>query len=188
MHGKTPGGTGRAPWIVTAVVKRCSDAFVAVSQMPPEELAARCRLGGKEGRYHRSVTDFFTLAYAMGSRTGAPFSASYRRRPLGMHRALAECTDETGRIPSIADCDQGRAYEMTSVDGEARSIFEEAGAGVFVPPEDPEAMACAIHQLMASPAEKEALGAAGCRYVETRMYRDRLARQYQTILAGVSGN
>ena len=77
---------------------------------------------------------------------------------------------------------------LLSVDGEARSIVEEAGAGVFVPPEDPEAMAGAIRQLMANPAEREALGAAGRRYVEASMNRDTLARQYETILAGVSGN
>ena len=75
---------------------------------------------------------------------------------------------------------------LLSVDGEARSIVEQVGAGVFVPPEDPEAMAATIRQLKASPAKREAMGAAGRRYVETRMNRNRWARQYETILARVS--
>ena len=64
--------------------------------------------------YHRFVTDFLTLAYVVGSRTKAPFSTLYQTRLSRMHHALAELTDETGRIPNIGDCDQGRAVEMTS--------------------------------------------------------------------------
>ncbi len=76
---------------------------------------------------------------------------------------------------------------LLSVDGEARTIVEEAGAGVYVPPEDPEAMVTAIRELMSSPAQRNALGEAGRRYVEARMSRERFARLYETVLAEVTG-
>jgi len=76
---------------------------------------------------------------------------------------------------------------LLSVDGEARAVVEEAGAGVYVPPEDPEAMAEAIRELMSSPAKRDALGEAGRRYVAARMSREQLARLYETVLADVTG-
>ena len=76
---------------------------------------------------------------------------------------------------------------LLSVDGEARAIVEQAGAGVYVPPEDPEAMVKAIRELMSSPAKRNALGESGRRYVEARMSRERFARLYETVLAEVTG-
>ena len=72
---------------------------------------------------------------------------------------------------------------MRLADGEARAVVEEAGAGVFVPPEDAVAMARAIRELMASPAKRIAMGQAGRRYVESRMNRENFARLYESVLA-----
>jgi glycosyltransferase involved in cell wall biosynthesis len=74
---------------------------------------------------------------------------------------------------------------LLAVDGEARDILEEAGAGEFVPPEDPVALGRAILSLWERPEEREAMGRAGRAYVERNMNREALARRYEQVLAGV---
>jgi len=50
---------------------------------------------------------------------------------------------------------------LLSVDGEARLVLEQAHGGLFVPPEDPQAMADSIVKLKNSPAECRQMGMAG---------------------------
>ncbi len=76
---------------------------------------------------------------------------------------------------------------LLAVDGEARRVMEEAEAGVFVEPEDPEVLAKAIMQLAGDLPLARRLGANGRRYVERyfsrRAQAERLAHLLETIVA-----
>ncbi|WP_437673364.1 glycosyltransferase family 4 protein [Sorangium sp. So ce131] len=74
---------------------------------------------------------------------------------------------------------------VISVDGEARSIVEEARAGVFAPPEDVPAMTEAIVDLASDPAKRGRMGEDGRAYVIRSFDRDTLARDYVDLLERV---
>lgn len=71
---------------------------------------------------------------------------------------------------------------LLAIDGVIRQVVEESGAGLFVPPGDPSAMADAIRRLAAGPAECAAMGARGRAAVEERFDRAVLARRLAGIL------
>lgn len=71
---------------------------------------------------------------------------------------------------------------ILGIDGVARRLLEEAGAGVYVRPEDPEAFAGAVRRLRADPALRHRLACAGRRHVEQHYARDVLARKYLDII------
>jgi glycosyltransferase involved in cell wall biosynthesis len=75
---------------------------------------------------------------------------------------------------------------ILGVDGEARSIVEEAGAGVFVAPENPEALAAAILSLraMKSDGSLARMGRSGREFVGRRFDRNELARRLEAALRG----
>lgn len=75
---------------------------------------------------------------------------------------------------------------LVGIDGVARRLVEEAGAGVFARPEDPDDLAAKIRDLKSDPARLEAMGRAGRRYAETRCDRRALAKQYEAVLASVA--
>jgi glycosyltransferase involved in cell wall biosynthesis len=66
---------------------------------------------------------------------------------------------------------------LLSIDGEARRTMEQARGGIFVPPEDPDAMAQAILHLQECPAKRIQMGANGRSYTETHFSRRRLAEE-----------
>ncbi|WP_437830172.1 glycosyltransferase family 4 protein [Sorangium sp. So ce1153] len=74
---------------------------------------------------------------------------------------------------------------VISVDGEARSIVEEAQAGLFAPPEDVAAMTRAILELAADPDRRRRMGEAGRAYVTRSFDRDTLACDYAEVLERV---
>lgn len=71
---------------------------------------------------------------------------------------------------------------ILSVDGEARKLVQDAGSGVFVPPEDAAALADAIRSLAEQPALLESMGRSGRRFVETHYRRETLAKEYLELL------
>lgn len=76
---------------------------------------------------------------------------------------------------------------LLQVDGEARQIVAEAGAGVFVPPGDPMALASAVTELAMLPADVlERMGHAGCAYVHKNYLREQQAAQLTKTLAAVA--
>jgi colanic acid biosynthesis glycosyl transferase WcaI len=72
---------------------------------------------------------------------------------------------------------------VTTVDGESRGILERAGAGLFCPPERPDALAETLRNLAADSARLDAMGRAGREYVERHYSRPALAASYLDILA-----
>lgn len=76
---------------------------------------------------------------------------------------------------------------VLAIDGVIRQVVENAGAGVFVPPGDPQAMAAAIRQLADDPAAGRRMGMAGRECVERNFDRPATAlaliRSMQAALA-----
>jgi glycosyltransferase involved in cell wall biosynthesis len=77
---------------------------------------------------------------------------------------------------------------ILGVDGHARSVMEQANAGIFVPPEDPATLAEAVARLAANPALCESLGRNGRRHVLQYFSRQQTARLYLDILQDLLGS
>lgn len=71
---------------------------------------------------------------------------------------------------------------VLSVAGEARELVERSGGGVFVPPEDVEAMASAIAELADDRDRRARMGREGRAYVVREFDRDALATRYLDLL------
>ncbi len=76
---------------------------------------------------------------------------------------------------------------ILAIDGVIRQVVEEAGAGVFVPPGDPEAMAQAVLRLASTPDQARQMGLSGCRYVEMHFNRRILAEKLLFLLEEMRG-
>ncbi len=71
---------------------------------------------------------------------------------------------------------------IVAVDGQARQIVEEAGAGVFVEPESSKALLKAVLDLAEDPEHRRQMGASGRQYIVNRFSREKTARDYITVL------
>jgi glycosyltransferase involved in cell wall biosynthesis len=71
---------------------------------------------------------------------------------------------------------------LLAVDGVIREVIEKAGAGVFVQPGDPAALAAAIRKLAANRDESQRMGLAGRKYLEQHFNRPILAAQMEAVL------
>lgn len=72
---------------------------------------------------------------------------------------------------------------LLAIDGVARELVcDQAQAGVFAEPENPEAIAKAILQLADDPAGRERMGRNGRAWVLANATREGLARKYLAIL------
>jgi glycosyltransferase involved in cell wall biosynthesis len=71
---------------------------------------------------------------------------------------------------------------IVAVDGQSRQIIEQAQAGIFVPPEDSLALVRAVGELAQNPARRDEMGSKGRDYIETRLSREKTAREYISLL------
>ncbi len=74
---------------------------------------------------------------------------------------------------------------VLAVDGEARRIMDEAGAGIFVEPQNAAVLAEAILHLAASPALCDELGRNGRNYVVRHFSRRQTALRYLDVLTAL---
>jgi len=74
---------------------------------------------------------------------------------------------------------------IIAVDGQARRLVEEAGAGVFVEPEDSSDLVRAIQALAADPGQRCRMGVSGRQYIVSRLSREQTARAYIGVLEGL---
>lgn len=75
---------------------------------------------------------------------------------------------------------------VLGVRGEAQALVEEAGAGLTVPPEDPDALVEAVLRLKRDRALYARLAEDGGRFVRTHFDRRLIARRYWDLLARVA--
>lgn len=71
---------------------------------------------------------------------------------------------------------------VIGVDGEARRLVEEAGAGVYVRPEDAAGLADALLNLRARPGDSEEMGRRGRAFAQAHYSRRALAEKYLEVL------
>ncbi len=74
---------------------------------------------------------------------------------------------------------------VITVDGEARVVLEKVGAGIFVEPENPRALADALLQLRDKPDELMQMGLAGCQAVIDQYSLQAVAQQIEQTLGEV---
>ena len=74
---------------------------------------------------------------------------------------------------------------ILGVDGEARDIIEEAKAGIYVEPENPQEMARTIIHLKKNPEVCKRMGENGRRYVEKYYSREELAKRLEHCLLDI---
>ncbi len=91
-----------------------------------------------------------------------------------------------GALPSkIFDAWACRRPVVLSIDGEARTVVEHAGGGIFTPPEDPQALADVLIDLQTDPERCTQMGARGRDYAVQHYSRAALAEQLLRILETV---
>jgi glycosyltransferase involved in cell wall biosynthesis len=71
---------------------------------------------------------------------------------------------------------------IVAVDGQARQIVEEAGAGVFVEPENSKALVKAVLDLAEAPEHRRQMGASGRQYIVNKYAREKTAQDYIAVL------
>ena len=77
---------------------------------------------------------------------------------------------------------------LLAVDGEARRVAEqEAGAAIYVEPENPHALVSAIKTLREHPGMAEAMGKRGRAFVEAHFDRDMLTQRLEARIAAMVG-
>lgn len=77
---------------------------------------------------------------------------------------------------------------LMAVAGDAAELVRQAGAGLIVPPEDPQALAGAVIQLAGlDPAELATLGANGRAFYERELSFDKGTRAFAAILSELAG-
>ncbi len=74
---------------------------------------------------------------------------------------------------------------ILGVDGQARKIMDQAGAGVYVEPENAAALVQVITQLAANPLMRETLGRNGRRHIVKHFSRQQTAKAYIAVLEGI---
>lgn len=79
----------------------------------------------------------------------------------------------------------GRAV-ILAIDGVIREVIETAGAGLFVPPGDPEALADTIQRMAENPEMCRTMGARGRQYVEMHYDRSDLAEKLAQLVEGLN--
>jgi len=74
---------------------------------------------------------------------------------------------------------------ILGVDGQARQVMEEAEAGIFVEPEDPNALVQAVTQLYHNSDLRRTLGRNGRHFIVKHLSRKKMAEQYISVLEEV---
>ncbi len=94
-----------------------------------------------------------------------------------------------GAIPSKMFEPMGAAVPViVSVDGEARALVEWAQAGIYVEPENSQAMAEAILRLCSDSEYRERLGQNGRRYAMEHFDRKEIAKKFEQVLMELCGS
>ena len=81
----------------------------------------------------------------------------------------------------------GGIARIVAVDGQARQVVEEAGAGIFVEPDNSQALAEAISAMASDHEGRRRMGISGREYIVSRLSREQTARTYISVLEKLEG-
>jgi glycosyltransferase involved in cell wall biosynthesis len=81
----------------------------------------------------------------------------------------------------------GRAV-IIAIDGVMRGVVEGAGAGIFVPPGDPDKLAEIVQQLSTAPQSVRQMGRAGRECIEKNYSRAQLANKLLLVFEEMEKN
>lgn len=76
---------------------------------------------------------------------------------------------------------------VLAIAGVIEQVVQQAGAGICVPPGDPEAIAAALGRLADAPAERRAMGRNGRSYIQAHFDRQVVALRLEGILCDTAG-
>lgn len=97
--------------------------------------------------------------------------------PLSGHPTFAQF------VPSkLIDCMAAGRPVVLAAAGEAAHLVERSGAGVVVPPENPQALADGLRRLASSPAERARMGERGRAFAAGRLRSVQAARLEEVLL------
>jgi glycosyltransferase involved in cell wall biosynthesis len=71
---------------------------------------------------------------------------------------------------------------ILAIDGVIREVIEEAQAGVFVPPGDPDSLVEAVKEMASNRERCRKMGMNGRQMIESRFSRKRLAKEFNMLL------
>jgi len=71
---------------------------------------------------------------------------------------------------------------ILGVSGESKDLLQESGAGIAIPPEDPQALAEVLTRMIDNPVLCRDMGAAGREFAERKFDRHRLALEMLKVL------
>ncbi len=74
---------------------------------------------------------------------------------------------------------------IVAIDGVIRQVVEEARAGVFVQPGNPDQLASAIRELASNPEKCRTMGVNGRKMINSRFSREDLAEQFTALLQNI---
>jgi glycosyltransferase involved in cell wall biosynthesis len=77
---------------------------------------------------------------------------------------------------------------ILAIDGAVRQVVEDAGAGLFCPPGDPEALAQAVLELVFDRRRGERMGKAGRAYVEAHFDRPSMVDKIEKVMLAALGS
>ena len=76
---------------------------------------------------------------------------------------------------------------IIAIDGVARKLVQDAGAGLYVEPENPAQFIAAVKQLQADPALCQKMGDQGYLHAATYYSREGMAKKYLAVLEKLTG-
>ena len=116
------------------------------------------------------------------------FSPFQPREKLGQVQAIADISIVTLRpsaeqmsVPSKVLGYMAAARPVlvaAAANSETARLVREAGAGIVVPPGDPAAIATAIRDLLDRPADMQAMGSSGRKFLEENLTREHVCKSY----------
>ena len=116
------------------------------------------------------------------------FSPFQPREKLGQVQAIADISIVTLRpsaeqmsVPSKVLGYMAAARPVlvaAAANSETARLVREAGAGIVVPPGDPAAIATAIRDLLSRPADMQAMGSSGRKFLEENLTREHVCKSY----------
>lgn len=127
--------------------------------------------------------------------TNVTFTGALPKSEIGTVLAASDvCVATLQNIPMFRTTYPNKIFDymaagrptVLGIDGVIRHVIEAAGGGIFVPPGDHAALAAAVQQLYANPAQVQAMGAAARTYVVEHFDRRHQAQAFVELVQQVA--